>query len=184
MSIGEFGGNSSATGTLTHVFVERIERARNAMRQAQVDALLLSVGPDLPWLTGFAAMALERLTMLVLTSEGPARLVVPAFEADRVHDPEGLFELIPWEETDDPAALVTTALGGATRGRLAIGDHTWSRFLVALQSELRRCLVDHGRNGPGTSSGDEGSGRDRCPRATLAPRSIRSHLHCSPAKYR
>ncbi len=107
------------------------------MREREVDALLLSVGPDLPWLAGFAALALERLTMLVLTEDGPARLVVPAFEADRVHDPEDLLELIPWQETDDPAALVATALGGAAGGRLAIGDHTWSRFLVALQSELR-----------------------------------------------
>ena len=31
-----------------------------------VDALLLSLGADLPWLTGYEAMPLERITMLVL----------------------------------------------------------------------------------------------------------------------
>lgn len=106
------------------------------MRDQGVDVLLLSVGPDLPWLAGFEAMALERLTMLVLAADGPAQLVIPAFEAERVHDLEGLLELITWGETDDPVALVREAVGGAGTGRLAIGDHTWSRFLVALQHEL------------------------------------------------
>ena len=39
--------------------------------------LLLSVGPDLPYLTGYEAMPLERLTMLVLPRQGDASLVVP-----------------------------------------------------------------------------------------------------------
>ena len=36
------------------------------MAELGVDALLLSVGPELPYLTGYEAMPLERLTMLVL----------------------------------------------------------------------------------------------------------------------
>lgn len=98
-----------------------------------VDAVLLSVGPDLPWLTGFAAMAQERLTMLVLAVDGDPTLVVPGFETERVADTEGLLTISPWGETDDPVESVAEALGGAASGRLAIGDHTWSRFLVALQ---------------------------------------------------
>ena len=39
-----------------------------------VDVLLLSVGADLPYLTGYEAMPLERLTMLVLPREGEAEL--------------------------------------------------------------------------------------------------------------
>jgi len=102
--------------------------------QAQgVDAILLSVGPDLPWLTGFAAMAQERLTMLVLTAEGDPTLVVPGFETERVADAEQLLSMAPWGETDDPVDMVAAALGDSISGRLAIGDHTWSRFLVALQ---------------------------------------------------
>ena len=47
------------------------------MAELGVDVLLLSVGADLPYLTGYEAMPLERLTMLVLPREGDARLVVP-----------------------------------------------------------------------------------------------------------
>ncbi|NNE95589.1 MAG: aminopeptidase P family protein [Acidimicrobiales bacterium] len=118
------------------MFSQRVERVRTAMRAEGVDAVLLSVGPDLPWLTGFTAMAQERLTMLVLPREGAPTLVVPSFETERVVDREKLLTLSPWGETDDPVELVADALGGAATGRLAIGDHTWSRFLVALQRRL------------------------------------------------
>lgn len=107
------------------------------MTERGVNALLLGVGPDLPWLTGFAAMPLERLTMLVLTTDKrPPALVVPELEVDRVHDSSGLLDVRPWGETTDPVELVIDALDWAGSGRLAIGDHTWSRFLVALQSRL------------------------------------------------
>ena len=54
------------------------------MAELGVDVLLLSVGPDLPYLTGYEAMPLERLTMLVLPRDGDATLVVPRLEAPRV----------------------------------------------------------------------------------------------------
>ena len=52
-------------------------RVRERMGELGVDALLLSHGADLPWLTGYRAMPLERLTMLVLPAEGDPLLVVP-----------------------------------------------------------------------------------------------------------
>ncbi|MCJ7436337.1 MAG: aminopeptidase P family N-terminal domain-containing protein, partial [Acidimicrobiia bacterium] len=48
----------------------RLERARARMDEAGIDALLCSVGPDLPYLTGYEAMPLERLTMLVVPRDG------------------------------------------------------------------------------------------------------------------
>jgi Xaa-Pro aminopeptidase len=103
------------------------------MEDHDVDVLLLSVGPDLPWLTGYEAMPLERLTMLVVPGDGDATLVVPRLEAPRVVERPGVFSLTTWDETDDPVALVAALAGPAPVA--AIGDHTWSRFLVEL---LRR----------------------------------------------
>ena len=57
----------------------RIARARASLRDRGLVGLLLSVGPDLPYLTGYEAMPLERLTMFVLTA-GQAVLVVPRLE--------------------------------------------------------------------------------------------------------
>jgi Xaa-Pro aminopeptidase len=114
---------------------ERVERVRSRMLALDVDVLLLSVGPDLPYLTGYEAMPLERLTMLVLPRRGDARLVVPRLEAPRVAPRPDLFEVVPWDETDDPISIVARIIGPGT-GRAAIGDHTWARFVLELQRAL------------------------------------------------
>ncbi|MBW3574895.1 MAG: Xaa-Pro peptidase family protein [Actinobacteria bacterium] len=116
------------------MYAERLRRTRGRMEELDVDLLLLSVGADLPWLTGYRAMPLERLTMLVLPVDGDATLVVPRLEAPRVVERPELFDLRPWEETDDPVALVAE-LAGAPRS-VAVGDRTWARFVVELQARL------------------------------------------------
>ena len=57
--------------------VTRMNSVRERMEAVGVDALLLSHGADLPWLTGYEAMPLERLTVLVLPLVGDPTLVVP-----------------------------------------------------------------------------------------------------------
>jgi Xaa-Pro aminopeptidase len=100
------------------------------MAAQDVDVVLLSVGADLPYLSGYEAMPLERLTMLVLPREGDATLVVPRLEAPRVVEQADVFTIQPWNETDDPLELVASLAKGASVA--AIGDHTWARFLVEL----------------------------------------------------
>jgi len=114
----------------------RIERVRERMAALDVDALLLSLGADLPWLTGYEAMPLERLTMLVLPRDGDATLVVPALEAPRVREDPTLFAMRPWQETEDPVAIVAELVG--SRRSLAISDRTWARFVLDLQASLPR----------------------------------------------
>ena len=112
----------------------RLARARARMDELDVDALLLSVGPDLPYFTGYEAMPLERLTMLVAPRVGEAVLVVPRLEAPRVAERPDVFRVEPWEETDDPVARVAALVG--TARAVAMGDHTWARFVLALQAAL------------------------------------------------
>jgi Xaa-Pro aminopeptidase len=112
------------------MFSERIARARSVMEAQDVDVLLLSVGADLPYLVGYEAMPLERLTMLVLRRDGTPALVIPKLEAPRVVERPDVFELVTWTETEDPVALVAKLMGPARTA--AIGDTTWARFLVDL----------------------------------------------------
>jgi Xaa-Pro aminopeptidase len=108
-------------------------RVRHAMTSSGIDALLLSVGPDLPWLIGYQAMPLERLTMLVVPADGDATLAIPAFEVPRVVERPDLFRIRAWGETEDPVAIVAQLTGSART--VAVGDHTWARFVVDLQHQ-------------------------------------------------
>jgi len=100
------------------------------MQRAGVDALLVSVGSDLPYLTGYEAMPLERLTMLVVPRDGDATLVIPRLEAPRVAEHPDVFTLRAWGELEDPVAIVAQLVG---RPRVAaVGDTMWARFLVEL----------------------------------------------------
>ena len=112
----------------------RADRVRARMAEVGIDVLCLSVGPDLPYLTGYTAMPLERLTMLVLPRDGEATLVVPALEAPRVAERPDVFTIRPWGETADPVAIVADLVG--TAGAVAVGDHTWARFVLDLQAAL------------------------------------------------
>lgn len=111
-------------------YLSRLDRVRHAMTQSGVDAALLSVGHDLPYLTGYHAMPLERLTMLVVGRTGVPTMVVPRLEVPRVTPVPGVFTVVPWDETEDPVKIVADVLGDARV--IAIGDQMWARFLVEL----------------------------------------------------
>ncbi len=110
----------------------RIARSQAAMKREGIDALCVSVGSDLPYLTGYRAMPLERVTMFVVPAEGRPALVVPGLEAPRVEAPDDAFSVVGWAESDDPIRIIDDLLEGARE--VAFGDETWSRFLLELQA--------------------------------------------------
>lgn len=58
----------------------RVAASAEAARRAGLDALLLTPGPDLRYVVGYDAHALERLTCLTIPSSGDPFLVVPRLE--------------------------------------------------------------------------------------------------------
>jgi Xaa-Pro aminopeptidase len=121
----------------------RMDRARQEMTNRGVDVLLASLGSDLPYLTGYEAMPLERLTMAVVPGDGDPVLVVPELEAPRVRRVPGVFTVMPWGETEDAIRIVADVMGAAKRAM--IGDHTWAVFLLALQSALPQTVFQSAR---------------------------------------
>jgi Xaa-Pro aminopeptidase len=122
-------------------FAARLARAHEAMSITGVEALLLSLGADLPWLSGYVAMPLERLTMLVVPAAGSseqATLVVPALEAPRVTQVPEVFSIRPWGEMDDPVEIVASLVRRCTgkTPALAISDRAWATFLLQLEGAL------------------------------------------------
>jgi Xaa-Pro aminopeptidase len=112
----------------------RIDRARDELRNAHVDALMVGPSADLRYLCGYEALPLERLTLLVLPASGDPTLVVPRLERSRAEDSgaASVVRIVAWDETDDPYALVRAAAPGARR--IAVGDRLWAMFVLALQA--------------------------------------------------
>jgi Xaa-Pro aminopeptidase len=117
----------------------RLERTREAMRTAGIDALLLSIGADLPWISGYEAMPLERPTVLVIPADDDPTLVVPALEAPRVDVTGDLFTLWPWGETENAVGIVADLVG--RRARLAFSDRAFAGLLVDLLAALPHATV-------------------------------------------
>ncbi len=117
---------------------DRLARAQRAAAAAGLDALLVTPGSDLRYLTGYDAKPLERLTCLVLPAEGEPVMVVPrleqaAAEAAGVHR-LGI-EILPWGETEDPYALVAARLPKSAR-RIGLDNHMWAEKVLALRAAL------------------------------------------------
>ena len=91
----------SAPALDTSVYLDRLAKVRASMVEQNVDTVMVSVGHDLPYLSGYSAMPLERLTMLVVPREGAATMVIPGLESARVEPQPGVFDLLPWSETED-----------------------------------------------------------------------------------
>lgn len=118
-------------------FPERIRRAKAGASEAGVDALLLSPGPDLHYLTGYQALPLERLTCLVLRADADPVLVVPNLERPAAQaSPAGAsgLEIVGWDETDDPYQLVAGLVPGA--GSVALDNQMWAEKVLRLRDAL------------------------------------------------
>jgi Xaa-Pro aminopeptidase len=116
------------------MYAQRLDRVRSAMSEHGVDVLLVSVGADLPYLIGYEAMPLPRLTMLVVPRDADATLVIPRLEVARVVERPECFSIRGWEETEDPIAVVAELCRSPRTA--AIGDQTWARHLVDLMGFL------------------------------------------------
>ena len=122
----------------------RLDAARELAAQRGLDALLVGVGADLRYLAGYAALPLERLTMLVIPVHGAPSLIAPRLEAlparGSAAAAAGHVDVVTWNEIDDPIDLVVERVGAGRR--LAVNDRLWAMFLVRLQRALPAAQVE------------------------------------------
>lgn len=119
------------------VYSARLQAARESARAQGIDVLLITPGSDLRYLVGYDAKPLERLTCLVLPSEGEPVLVVPALEllaAQASAASEVGLEIATWQEQDDPIALTMRFTG--RRDVCAVDDHMWAEKLLRFREAM------------------------------------------------
>ncbi|MEO8563696.1 MAG: Xaa-Pro peptidase family protein [bacterium] len=119
------------------VFAARLGRARSIMRDAGADALIATSGStNFTYLVGSSFGRSERLIALALPADGAPIIVAPSFEAERVRRAARVGEVRGWEETEDPFALVRTALGTARTVLIEPNTEYWTA------SRVQRAMPD------------------------------------------
>ena len=111
---------------------QRQERARQLMRENNLDAILMIGGTSLVYFTNIRWWNSERLFAAVLPAKGNPFYVCPAFEEDRAREQianghEGNnADVRTWQEDEDPYRLVAAGLKdrGISSGRIGIEERT------------------------------------------------------------
>lgn len=113
------------------VFLERIERAADALNRSGADAMIVTPSTDFAYLTGTSPSLRERLIALGITADGRVRAVAPVFELDAMQSVIDIgIDVIAWSDGDDPAALLVEGLGLGARQKIAIGADVPMRFTL------------------------------------------------------
>jgi Xaa-Pro aminopeptidase len=116
---------------------DRVELAAAAAARAGIGVLLLTPGPDLRYLTGYDTHQSERLTCLAVPADGAPFLVTPQLEMRSVlASPAGALglDVIGWDETDDPYALVADRLGHPETAGLS--GQMWAMMVLRFRDAL------------------------------------------------
>ena len=112
----------------------RIEKAASLADKADFDALILSHGSDLMYLTGYAGRADERFCAAVIVpGRDPLLIAHRLYEADAVRT--GLKNIHLWKDGEDPYAILRGAFppGSSLPKRIGVNGTMPARFLFGLQ---------------------------------------------------
>ena len=110
---------------------ERLGHVAAAVREAGLDVLLLTPGPDLRYVTGYDAKQLERLTCLAVPADHDPFLLVPALELKAAQaSPAGALdlEILTWGETAHPFGMIASALGQPRT--VGLSDRMWALHVL------------------------------------------------------
>ncbi len=117
--------------------VSRLAAVQEATAKAGLDALLLTPGPDLRYVSGYDAKPLERLTCLVVPAAAEPYMMVPRLELPAAQASPAArlgLDFVAWDETDDPYRIAARRLGEVARVGLA--DRMWAMSSLRFRDAL------------------------------------------------
>jgi Xaa-Pro aminopeptidase len=116
--------------------VDRLERARERMRETGVDLLAVAPSDDLRYLLGFSPTADERFCVLLLGGD-EAVFVVPGLNAEQSRAALPSLPFITWQDADGPEHALREAVAPfAGARRTAVGATMRADFLLRLHAAL------------------------------------------------
>jgi Xaa-Pro aminopeptidase len=115
----------------------RLARAQAATQFVGANALLITPGPDLRYLTGYDAVPLERLTCLILLADSDPVMMVPRLELEAAKaSPLGELGMIIafWDELDNPYSKVAKLLPDS--GWVGLDNHMWAEKVLHFREAM------------------------------------------------
>ncbi len=119
------------------VFQKRVERIRHHIRETGSDFVFLTPSPAFQYLTGLDLEMRERLVGLLLTADDAPRMIAPAFEVSNLSSGTWIDEILPWEEDEDPYALISRTLDSKPTGHSVLLD---SRLPLGVYWSLEKII--------------------------------------------
>lgn len=119
-------------------YQDRCRRIQQRLVESGIDFLLVAPSSDLNYLIGLNRPQSERLTLLMLPGEGTPRLILPNFERALAEPLATFFDILTWQETDDPAQVFASALPNSGSGlKLAVAGKMFTHFYFRLKDAAR-----------------------------------------------
>jgi Xaa-Pro dipeptidase len=116
----------------------RIEALQSAMRERGVDLVVVGPTTNMRYLLGYKAMAVDRITVLLVTSDAVA-MVIPYFDAEEFRHVTGLDQVYEWSDKQGADGAIERAFGsiGASSDPTSVVDDELSfSFLTQLRERL------------------------------------------------
>jgi Xaa-Pro aminopeptidase len=125
-------------------YVSRLRRAAELTASADLDAIVVTPGPDLRYLLGVQAETFERLTALIIPTERDPYVVVPRMELAVLRASavaEARLEVLDWVDGDDPYSLAFSGIGASPRFGLSESTPALHTIPLAAKSEAPPTLA-------------------------------------------
>ncbi|MEP5362901.1 MAG: Xaa-Pro peptidase family protein [Reichenbachiella sp.] len=109
--------------------IQRIEKAAQLMQQHQIHGIFIESGTSLEYFTGIKWWPSERLTGVLIFSDGSLQYIGPAFEKERLEEMitlEG--DVSSWEEHENPFELVAQLFKAKSGATATLGIEENVRF--------------------------------------------------------
>jgi Xaa-Pro aminopeptidase len=119
--------------------MERVEALQSTMLEHGTDLVVVGPTSNMRYLTGYRAMAVERITVLLVTRDAVA-MVMPYFDADEFREATGLDSVFEWADKQGPSEAIEHAfrsLGlSADPVVAAVDDELRFDFLTQVRERL------------------------------------------------
>lgn len=115
----------------------RIAQVAKSLASTQHEAIFITPGADLRYLTGYDALPLERLTCLAIRSDGRSWMIVPSLEKPSAlaHGvPELGITLLDWQETQNAYQILLSEVGRPKNP--VVNNLMWVEKAFGIRNEL------------------------------------------------